>query len=127
MDLVLRAQASNASAEVAFYTAQVNYNKAITELHMRRGTLLENDGINLVEGEWNAVAQQEAVRRAWARSFAFPAPRLESKPAEFSSPVPYPKTDIYPVASPQAGYPTESEPIYADPTQPTPADEPAPQ
>ncbi|WP_010582299.1 TolC family protein [Schlesneria paludicola] len=96
LDLVLRAQASNAAAEIAYYTSLVNYNKAITELHMRRGTILENDGINLTEGEWNAVAQQEAVRRAWARSFATPNNWLKTEPAEFASPVPYPKTDIYP-------------------------------
>ncbi len=96
LDLVLRAQASNAAAEIAYYTSLVNYNKAITELHQRRGTLLENDGINLAEGEWNSIAQQDAVRRAWARSFAFPAPNLRTEPSEFASPVPYPKTDIYP-------------------------------
>ena len=98
LDLVLRAQASNAAAEIAYYTALVNYNKAITELHQRRGTLLDNDGIQLTEGEWNTVAQQEAVRRAWARSFAFPAKRLNTEPAEFASPFPYPKMDIFPIS-----------------------------
>ena len=96
LDLVLRAQASNADAEIAYYTSLVNYNKAITELHSRRGTLLENDGINLSEGEWNAYAQQDAVRRAWQRSFASPARGLKTLPEEFASPVPYPKTDIFP-------------------------------
>ena len=96
LDLVLRAQASNATAEIAYYTSLINYNKALTELHQRRGTLLENDGINLAEGEWNAAAQQDAVRRAWARSFAFPAKHLATAPEEHASPVPYPKTDIYP-------------------------------
>ena len=96
LDLVLRAQASNATAEIAYYTSLINYNKALTELHQRRGTLLENDGINLAEGEWNAAAQQDAVRRAWARSFAFPAKHLTTAPEEHASPVPYPKTDIYP-------------------------------
>ena len=95
LDFVLRAQASSASAENAYYTALVNYNKAITELHQRRGTLLENDGINLAEGEWNACAQQDAVRRAWARSFASPNKHLRTSPEEHVSPVPYPKTDLY--------------------------------
>jgi outer membrane protein TolC len=96
LDLVLRAQASNATAEIAYYTSLINYNKALTELHQRRGTLLENDGINLAEGEWNTAAQQDAVRRAWARSFAFPAKHLTTAPEEHASPVPYPKTDLYP-------------------------------
>lgn len=100
LDLVLRAQASNAAAEIAFYNSLINYNKSITELHMRRGTLLENDGIDLAEGEWNAYAQQDAVRRAWARSFAWPNNHLRTVPAEHVSPVPYPKTDIFPGVTP---------------------------
>ncbi len=112
LDLVLRAQASNAVAEIAYFNALIAYNKAITEYHLRRGTLLEHDGIQLAEGEWTEAAQEEALRRAWARSFAspdgvsigqgwrdlngLPAERLTTEPAEFSSPVPYPKTDLYP-------------------------------
>ena len=110
LDLVLRAQASNAAAEIAYYTSLVNYNKAITELHSRRGTLLENDGIDLAEGEWNAYAQQDAVRRAWARSFAYPARHLTTIPEEHASPVPYPKADIFPVApAPMESWPTPEE------------------
>jgi len=95
LDFVLRAQASSAAAEIAYYTSLVNYNKAITELHQRRGTLLDNDGICLAEGEWNTCAQQDAVRRAWARSFAWPNRHLRTDPEEFASPAAYPKTDIY--------------------------------
>ena len=99
LDLVLRAQASNAFAEIAYFNALITYNKAITEYHLRRGTLLEHDGIQLAEGEWTEAAQEEALRRAWARSFAAPgraSERLTTEPAEFSSPVPYPKLDLYP-------------------------------
>lgn len=112
LDLVLRAQASNAVAEIAYFNALIAYNKAITEYHLRRGTLLEHDGIHLAEGEWTEAAQEEALRRAWARSFAapdgvsigqgwrdlhgLPPERLTTEPTEFSSPVPYPKTDLYP-------------------------------
>ena len=120
LDLVLRAQASNATAEIAYYTSLINYNKAITELHQRRGTLLENDGINLAEGEWNSAAQQDAVRRAWARSFAFPAKHLATAPEEHASPVPYPKTDIYPGINHDWG--DASENIESVPP-PSPADD----
>ena len=78
--------ASSAAAEIAYYTALVNYNKSITELNQRRGTLLENNGIQLSEGEWNADAQQDAVRRAEARSFARPARGLTTVPEEFAVP-----------------------------------------
>ncbi len=119
LDLVLRAQASNASAEIAYYTSLVNYNKAITELHQRRGTLLENDGINLSEGEWNSIAQQDAVRRAWERSFASPANRLRTEPSEYASPSAYPRTDMFhgmyeggemiPVSSPSPTTPSPND------------------
>ena len=121
LDLVLRAQASNATAEIAYYTSLINYNKALTELHQRRGTLLENDGINLAEGEWNAAAQQDAVRRAWARSFAFPAKHLTTAPEEHASPVPYPKTDIYPGINHDWG--SDGTEIMDSVPPPTPSDD----
>lgn len=96
IDLVLRAQASKAAAEIAYFTSLVNYNKAINELNQRRGTVLDVNSITLAEGEWNAGAQQEALRRAWARSFAKPNDKLDTEPAEFSSPMAYPKTDLFP-------------------------------
>ncbi len=96
VDLVLRAQASKAVAEIAYFTSLVNYNKAIIELHQRRGTVLDVNNVSLAEGEWTPAAQQEALRRAWARSYAKPNEKLDTEPAEFSSPVPYPKNDLFP-------------------------------
>ncbi len=96
LDLVLRAQAARAASEIAFFTSLVRYNQAINELNYRRGLVLENNNIQLAEGEWCEDAQQEALRRAWARSYAHDAEHLETEPEEFSSPVPYPKTDLFP-------------------------------
>lgn len=95
-DLVLRAQNSNATAKIAYFNALITYNKAITEYQWRRGTLLDHDGIQVAEGEWTAAAQEEALRRAWARSYARPNERLTTEPEEFSSPMPYPKSDLFP-------------------------------
>lgn len=103
VDLLLRAQASRAAAEVALFTAVVNYNKAIADLHLRQGTLLDINGISIAEGEWVGAAKDEALRRAWARSYAIPNDHLEARPAEFSSPYPYMKTDL----APGAGVPVE--------------------
>jgi len=95
-DLQLRAQNSNAAAKIAYFSALIAYNKAITEYLWRRGTLLEHDGIHVAEGEWTADAHDEALRRAWARSYARPNERLSTEPEEFASPMPYPKTDLFP-------------------------------
>jgi outer membrane protein TolC len=95
LDLVLRAQAANAAAEIAYFTALINYNKAIVEYHWRRGMLLEVDGIHLSESEWDEQAKCDALKRAWARSYALPADCLDTQPEEFGSGVAFPKADLY--------------------------------
>lgn len=131
LDLVLRAQASKAAAEIAYFTSLIEYNKAIVALNVERGTLLDVNNISLAESAWTQEAQTEALRRAWARSFAKPAKHLESVPADFSSPVPYLKQDMFPgmVTDPGQPMPVPASPPYegeapADAT-PVPAAPPA--
>lgn len=130
VDLLLRAQASKAAAEVAYFTSLVNYNKAIVNLNLRRGTLLDVNNISIAEDAWTYEAQNEALRRAWARSFAKPKEKLQTEPEEFASPVPYLKTDLFPgtpmgdgsgtqnqspVSSPQALPPAAAPPVDEQP------------
>lgn len=118
LDLVLRAQASNAAAEIAYFNSLIAYNKAITEFHWRRGMLLEVDGIHLTEGEWDDQAKEDAMNRAWERSYGKPAEYLSTEPEEFGSTVPYPKTDLYPGLPQGAEIHSISEPNQA-PAGPT--------
>lgn len=118
LDLVLRAQASKAAAEIAYFTSLINYNKALIELNRQRGTLLEVNGISLDEGAWVPAAQDEALRRAWARSFGKPNEKLATEPVEFSSPVAYPKTDLF------LGGPVGPAPAGDGTMPPTPKTEP---
>jgi outer membrane protein TolC len=111
LDLVLRAQASNAAAEIAYFNSLIAYNKAITEFHWRRGMLLEVDGITLSEGAWDAEAQEDALKRAWSRSYGKPAEYLGTEPEEFGSGVPYPKTDLFPGLPQGAEIHSISDPI----------------
>jgi outer membrane protein TolC len=127
LDLVLRAQAAKAAAEIAYFRSLVDYNKALVQLNVQRGTALEVNGISLAESEWSETAQQEALRRAWARSFGIPAKHLRTEPAEFSSPMPYPKTDLMPGISTYEGTPesqggesTEVPPMPTVPAAETP-------
>jgi outer membrane protein TolC len=119
LDLVLRAQASRAASEIAFFTSVVQYNQAINELNHRRGLILEINNIHLSEAEWHGEAQHEALRRAWARSFAHEANHLKTEPEEFSSPVPYPKSDLFWGAQPMR---PDEEVV---PPMPAPEDEPS--
>jgi len=86
LDLVLRAQASVAAAESSLYQQVVNYNKAITGLHLATGRLLSEHQIYLKEGPWNSEAVCDALVRAKARTHGKPNEHLSTEPSEFVSP-----------------------------------------
>jgi hypothetical protein len=88
-DIVLRAQTSRAQAESAFYSSRVAYDLAITEIELRKGSLLEYHNIFLAEGEWSPQAYEQALRRARGRSAALANERLlHSEPRNFAYPRP---------------------------------------
>jgi outer membrane protein TolC len=109
LDLLLRAQSALAVAEIAYYTSLVGYNKAITDLNVRKGTLLENNNVHLAEGAWTPEAYKDAIRRAWARTYAFDAPSADPVHHE---PEPVTATGYY------------SEALQSDPQQVLPMSEP---
>ncbi|MBS0261401.1 MAG: TolC family protein [Planctomycetes bacterium] len=94
LDLVLQAQAKLMIADITFYNSVVEYNKALTELQYRQGTLLEYNHIHLAERDWGPDALAGARRLARARSYGYePLPfdpiRHEPEamaPRHFSSP-----------------------------------------
>lgn len=88
LDLVLRAQASLAEAEAAYYRQVINYNKAITALNLSTGNLLDVNGVQLAEGSWNADAIQDARLRALERTHARPNSHVHAEPREFAWPSP---------------------------------------
>jgi hypothetical protein len=89
VDLLLRTQANVAAAETAYYTALTRYNQAILDYRMRKGSLLEDSNIHLAEAEWTQEARVEALRRAWARSFAQPAEKLRDSTEPLVAPDPW--------------------------------------
>ncbi|OYW12956.1 MAG: transporter, partial [Planctomycetales bacterium 12-60-4] len=70
VDLLLRSRAELAAADVGYYTSLVKYNQSLTDMRVRKGTLLEENSVYLAEGSWTPEAYDEAMRRAWARSYA---------------------------------------------------------
>ncbi len=119
LDLVLRAQASVAAAESAYYQQIVNYSKAITSLHLAKGTLLNHNGIMLAEGQWEPEAYCDALLRAHARTHAKDAPHLCTEPAEFVSPGPAGTVDLR-----STSQPLEVMPEFHDvPSEPAPGSE----
>jgi len=88
-DIVLRAQSALAQAESAFYSSRVNYDLSITEIELRKGSLLDFHNVFLAEGEWTPQAYEQALRRARARSNALGNERLlHSEPQPFAYPHP---------------------------------------
>ena len=83
LDLVLRAQASVATAEGSYYQQVVAYNKAITNLNLATGRLLEFNNIYLQEGKWCPEASTDATLRAQARTHGIDDPSLGTQPTEF--------------------------------------------
>jgi hypothetical protein len=85
LDVLLKAQQSLAQAESDYYRAIVNYNRDISQVHYRKGSLLEYNGVYLAEGPWTGKAYFDARRRARARAaatfidYGFTRPRVMSR------------------------------------------------
>ncbi len=67
LDVALEAQRRRAQAEVSFYTALCEYNKAIALTHRRKGTILPYCGVQLAEGPWPGKAYDDAQEHARRR------------------------------------------------------------
>ncbi|QDU25909.1 Outer membrane efflux protein [Anatilimnocola aggregata] len=67
LDLVLEAQRRRAQAQNAFWVSVAEYNKSIADLHTRKGSILEYNGISMEEGPWPEKAYFDALQRARER------------------------------------------------------------
>ena len=67
LDLLLDAQSRRAQAESDYYRALIDYNKSIMEVHYRKGSLLDYNGVYLAEGPWPGKAYFDALREARKR------------------------------------------------------------
>jgi outer membrane protein TolC len=67
LDDVLEAQRRRALAQFAFWQAVVAYNQAIADLHTRKGSIMEYDGVGYEEGPWPQKAYWDALARARER------------------------------------------------------------
>ncbi|MBN1908396.1 MAG: TolC family protein [Pirellulales bacterium] len=87
LNVVLDAQRRLAEAEIQYYRSVVQYNLALAEVHLRKGSLLEYNGVYLAEGPWPGKAYFDARRRARARDaacfldYGFTRPKVISRGA----------------------------------------------
>jgi len=117
-DLVLRAQASLADAESSYFTSLAEYSKAIAEVHLRKGTLLEHDNVFLAEDGWTPEAYEDALEKAWQRSTGIDAPWMYAEPEEFVTGAPVQQIGFVPAID------SDSTEGFGDdlPLPPSPAD-----
>lgn len=111
---LLDAQGQATEADSNYYRALVDYNLAVTNLHLQRGTLLDYMGVQLAEGPWTPEAYESGAkqsRRFRSRTFDYGI----TKPCPVSA-GPYPQSGAEEVSSPEAeGWsPVEGQPRPAD-------------
>lgn len=70
LDLVLEAQRRRAQGQAAFWSAVCEYNKAIADVHTRKGSIMDYNGIAFEEGGWPDKAYWDAKGRARERDAA---------------------------------------------------------
>ncbi len=71
INLYLNSLQRLAEAENEYFNSLKDYNLAIMNIHYRKGSLLEYNGVHLTEGPWVDKAQFDAVRRARARDASY--------------------------------------------------------
>lgn len=85
LDVLLDAQRRLAEAEIGYFRSLVSYVQAITQVHYRKGSLLEYNGVYLAEGPWPGKAYFDARRRArsrdagWYLDYGFTRPDVISR------------------------------------------------
>ena len=84
LDQLLEAQRRRAEAESAYFRSVVDYNRSISQLHYRKGSLLEYNGVFMAEGPWPGKAYFDAFRRARQRDASLFLDYGHSRPGIFS-------------------------------------------
>jgi len=84
LDQLLDAQRRRAEAESSYARAIVDYTRSISQLHFRKGSLLEYNGVFLAEGPWPGKAYFDAHRRARQRDASLYLNYGHSRPGVFS-------------------------------------------
>lgn len=130
LDLVLEAQRRRAQAQVDYYNALIDYNKAIAEVHFRKGSLLEYNNIQLAEGPWPQKAYWDALGRARERDASYYLDYGWTRPSVVSQgPIDgYAEGDLLPGSMPMESMAVPPQGFAPEPTpadRPVPADEPA--
>jgi outer membrane protein TolC len=84
LDQVLQAQRRLSEAQRQYYRALTDYSISIRDVHLRKGSLLEYNGVYLAEGPWPAKAYFDAKKRARERDAGLYLDYGYTRPSVFS-------------------------------------------
>jgi len=129
LDLLLDAQRRRALAQIAYYQSICDYNKAIAQIHYRKGSLLEYNNVNLAEGPWPSKAYDDAMGHARRRdaanfiNYGWSRPNVMSRgphvqfegTSEGNTPVDGGATIINGETTIDGGYPSDIAPVQVAP------------
>jgi outer membrane protein TolC len=101
LELVLDSQRRLADAEAAYHRAVFDYNRAIADVHLSRGTLLDYDGVKLADA---LCGDYEASRFYW--DYAQREPTIDYRMANAAA-APTPAAPPMPTAAPAFAAPPE--------------------
>ena len=88
LNRVLQAHIRLREAQVGYYQSLIEYNKSLVELSFRKGSVLEENRVHMSESVWCPSAYDDALRRAWARTYAKDTKLKSSEPIEITQPNP---------------------------------------
>lgn len=71
VNVVLQSQQRRAQAQRAYYEALTEYNKTVSDIHSKKGSLLDYNNICLEEGPWARKAYWDALERARERDASY--------------------------------------------------------
>lgn len=128
VDLELRAVLRLGEAQAAYYRNLIEYNKAIANFQLRKGTLLRHNGVLLAEGGWDPAAYEDAQFHSDRRLYAKPNKHLYQEPEAFAQDEPYGGIYLWNQPLPGEEAPVEEAPGVAPvpAATPTPANSPVP-
>jgi hypothetical protein len=84
LDILLQAEQERSIAEAAYYRSLIDYNRAISQVHFVKGSLLEYDNVFMAEGPWPGKAYFDARRLARTRDAGFQMNYGYTRPDVFS-------------------------------------------
>lgn len=83
---LLEAQAIQAEAQAGYYQSLIEYTKCVAYVNYSKGSLLELNNIYISEGSWSPKAYEDALSRAWQRTYSLKHPlerKMRTEPPEF--------------------------------------------